>query len=66
MKKEDLNNDPLVWFCELKRAIQKSDFKVAATAQQELKRLGFDVKFIGRVKRKMDKVAQQAMIGDSQ
>ena len=65
MKKEDLNNDPLVWFCELKRAIQKSDFKVAATAQQELKRLGFDVKFIGRVKRKMDE-AQQAMIGGSQ
>ena len=57
-------NDPLIWFCELKRAIHLSDFKVAATAQQELKRLGFDVKFIGRIKRKVDE-AQQAMIGGS-
>ena len=34
------------WFVELERAIRRSDFKAAADAQAELRRLGVAIKFV--------------------
>jgi hypothetical protein len=42
---DDYTNEPLYWFAVLDRAVAEGDHQTAATAQQELARLGVDVRY---------------------
>lgn len=40
---------PLWWFASLERAVERGDFRTAATALRELERLGVTVTYRGRL-----------------
>jgi hypothetical protein len=48
-RKFDARNSPVAWFVMLEQARTRHDFQAAARAQQKLRELGVEIRYLGAV-----------------